>query len=31
VLPLGICGALMVLFAGSNIATRIAHGGQERE
>ncbi|HVW57241.1 MAG TPA: TRAP transporter small permease [Rhizobiaceae bacterium] len=31
VLPLGICGALMVLFAGSNIARRIAHGGQERE
>jgi TRAP-type C4-dicarboxylate transport system permease small subunit len=31
VLPLGICGALMVLFAGSNIITRIAHGGRERE
>jgi TRAP-type C4-dicarboxylate transport system permease small subunit len=31
VLPLGICGALMVLFAGNNIIKRIAHGGQERE
>jgi TRAP-type C4-dicarboxylate transport system permease small subunit len=31
VLPLGICGALMVVFAGTNVVTRIAHGGQERE
>jgi len=31
VLPLGICGGLMILFAGANIVTRIARTGQERE
>jgi TRAP-type C4-dicarboxylate transport system permease small subunit len=30
-LPLAICGVLMVVFAGSNIVTRIAHRGQDQE
>jgi TRAP-type C4-dicarboxylate transport system permease small subunit len=31
VLPLGICGALMVLFAGANVFERITHRGREGE
>lgn len=31
VLPLGICGALIVVFAGADLITRIARPGQDRE
>ncbi|MGN6467300.1 MAG: TRAP transporter small permease [Rhizobiaceae bacterium] len=31
VLPLGICGALMVLFAGANIVERMTRSGREGE